>query len=386
MSWILGYGTDGVSKRVHGRLSWTAPLLIVFCVGTSCDFLTAPSTGGGASDEELAADPSPSPSPSVTGSSTEDSGAEPATEASPSPSSGAVASDTGVWATRDIDYFRTNPSDRFVVDPANVRSGHPYLGKRISASITQPHAGAHLYYDNATWPRGGTAPENYPAIYAVADAKILSVEKWWGMGPTDPNCRNLNEYRGGAYSPCYNHPDGRCGDIRNLSCPAGNPDPTACTSSVACSVTYPHYKYNIMMQIGTHNSQPVTFSYSIEPFVTPRDPVTGDLLPRFYEPFIKVQSGQIVQKGDILAHHYLVAGASGAHIHYQVNRTTPLSTSTFASPSIFNSAIIDQLRPTWINDSLFSYGSASLCMGIYLDASEVPFPSLDPEADGADCL
>jgi len=30
-----------------------------------------------------------------------------------------------------------------------------------------------------------------------------------------------------------------------------------------------------MMQIGTHNGEPVTFSYSIEPFVTPRDPVTG---------------------------------------------------------------------------------------------------------------
>jgi hypothetical protein len=125
------------------------------------------------------------------------------------------------------------------------------------------------------------------------------------------------------------------------------------------------------------------------------------------------------------------------HIHYQLNRATALSSSTFASPSIFAPAIIDQLRPTWIHDSFFvhrryspytafslaslphrifeyglvarltaalstgnlddatgsiddirffNYGSASLCMGIYLDASEVPFASLDPEADGVDCL
>jgi hypothetical protein len=220
--------------------------------------LSAPDNSGGSSGEELEAEPSP-------GSS----------EVGSDSSGAAAVADAGVWNTRDLDSFRLNPSDRFVVDPAHVRSGHPYLGKRIPTSITNPHAGAHLYYDNATWPRGGTAPENYPAIYAVADAKILSVDKWWGMGPGDSNCRNLNECRGGAYGPCYNHPDGRCGDIRNLNCPAGIAHPTACTSSVACSVTYPHYKYNIMMQIGTHNGEPVTFSYSIEPFVTPRDPVTG---------------------------------------------------------------------------------------------------------------
>jgi hypothetical protein len=290
---------------------------------------------------------------------------------------------SGPWDTRNLEYFRENPSDRFVVDTANIQAGHPFLGSRIPSSIGNPHKGAHLTYDVASWPRGGTAPENYPAVYAVADAKILNVSTWFGMGPGNPNCRDLNEHRG-EYGTCDNHPDERCGDIRHLTCPAGSTDPTECTSSVACSVEYGHYKYDIMTQIGTQDGERITFSYSIEPFFTPRDPVTNELLPRFYEPFIKVSAGQTVNKGDILAYHYLVPGYTGAHIHYQINRAYGGNPSAFTSPSIFSQGIIDALKPTWTGPG-FNGAGIPLCMGVYLGASETPFASQDPEGDGINC-
>lgn len=312
-----------------------------------------------------------------------------ATETSPS----STTTSTEPWNTRTLDSFRENPSDRFVVDPENVYGGHPYLGSRTPPSAAGgPHNGAHLTYRVDTWPRGGSAPENYPAIYAVADAKILDVVTWWGMGPPDPYCRDLNEYQGGQYEPCDNHPDERCGDIRNLSCPSGNSDPEACTSSAPCSVNYVHYKYDIMTQIGFQNGDPVTFSYSIEPFVIPTDPATGAVDPHFYEPFIKVKAGQSVHKGDIIAYHYLKAGAPGAenaHIHYQINRFLTGGVQSFASPSIFSSSIVEALRPTWNVGGYFHAeampGGIAPCMGVFLGATEVPFPSLDPDGDGEDC-
>src|SRR5437870_3094116 len=66
-----------------------------------------------------------------------------------------------------ITQFQTNRSDRFLVDIEYLSAGHPFKGRRA----VQPHQGAHLHWDNSgnTWPKGGIAVSNYPAIYAVVD-------------------------------------------------------------------------------------------------------------------------------------------------------------------------------------------------------------------------
>ena len=70
----------------------------------------------------------------------------------------------------NISFFETHPSDRFLVDPDEITSGHPYKG----INSAQPPAGAHVHFDNRAnrWPKGGKEPTNYRAIYAVADGVI----------------------------------------------------------------------------------------------------------------------------------------------------------------------------------------------------------------------
>ena len=307
--------------------------------------------------------------------------------ASPSASPSATPTPR-VFETRTLDHFRTSPTDRFVVDVEHVSEGHPYIGIRTPTEVfPQPHTGSHLHYAVASWPRGGTAPENYPAIYAVEDGKITGLNRWVGLNASGDSstCRDLRSYSNGQYGACDNHPDERCGDIRPeyLQCPAGNPDMTACTSTLPCTVNYQHYKYDMRLQIATDNGSVVNFIYSIEPFVVPRDPVTQELLPRFYESFIRVAPGQIVRKGDIIAYHYLKAdepNASGAHVHFNISRS-----GRFISPSIFAGSVIDALKLRWGGRG-FLPGARPVCMGMFLGPLEVPFASLDPEADGADCL
>ena len=78
----------------------------------------------------------------------------------------------------DISVFQTHPSDRFLVDLDDFTSGHPFKG----VNSAQPHAGAHINFDNSDkrWPRGGKEPANYPAIYAVADGVISRVDYRFG--------------------------------------------------------------------------------------------------------------------------------------------------------------------------------------------------------------
>ena len=53
----------------------------------------------------------------------------------------------------DISTFKTQKSDRFIVDMVDICSGHPFKGRRAK----EPHQGAHVHFDNSldTWPRGG---------------------------------------------------------------------------------------------------------------------------------------------------------------------------------------------------------------------------------------
>src|SRR5262245_52567197 len=58
----------------------------------------------------------------------------------------------------DISVFLTKPSDRFLVDVAEITGGHPFKG----VNSKQPHAGAHVHFDNSEnrWPKDGTDPGN----------------------------------------------------------------------------------------------------------------------------------------------------------------------------------------------------------------------------------
>ncbi|HEU5004569.1 MAG TPA: peptidoglycan DD-metalloendopeptidase family protein [Candidatus Saccharimonadales bacterium] len=80
----------------------------------------------------------------------------------------------------DISYLKTHKSDRFLVDMDVVQGGNPYKGVRSIA----PHTGGHAQFGDGykTWPKGGTAPSNYPPIYAVADGVVNGVDYNFKVG------------------------------------------------------------------------------------------------------------------------------------------------------------------------------------------------------------
>ncbi|MGO9204472.1 MAG: M23 family metallopeptidase [Limisphaerales bacterium] len=82
-----------------------------------------------------------------------------------------------------IAQFRTNRSDRFLVDLQYVSAGHPFKGRRA----VQPHQGAHIHWDNSTnaWPKGGVGVSDYPAIYAVADGYVDRIDYSFKVGTND---------------------------------------------------------------------------------------------------------------------------------------------------------------------------------------------------------
>jgi hypothetical protein len=83
----------------------------------------------------------------------------------------------------NIQQFKTNPSDRFIVDVQTITAGHCFKGKRANT----PHQGAHTHWDNThnAWPQGGTLPSNYPVIYAVADGYINRIDYTFPVGSAD---------------------------------------------------------------------------------------------------------------------------------------------------------------------------------------------------------
>jgi hypothetical protein len=147
-----------------------------------------------------------------------------------------------------------NRSDRFLVDVQYVDAGIPFKGRRANT----PHQGAHVHWDNTSniWPAGGTAPSNYPAIYAVADGYVDRIDYRFPVGSND--------------------------------------------------------RYGIDIAYARAGSTIYRFSYSIEPMV----PEPSD---DFYKQFILVSQGQRVTKGDIIAYMYLPPGAGiGSHIHFHI--------------------------------------------------------------------
>jgi hypothetical protein len=157
----------------------------------------------------------------------------------------------------DIQQFKTYPSDQFLVDIHTIDAGTPFKGRRSDT----PHQGAHVHWENSTnkWPMGGTSPENYPVIYAVADGIIDRIDYNFQVGEND--------------------------------------------------------RYGFDLAFARTGNTVFLFCYSIEPMI-PEPSVD------FYKQFIRVNLGQQVKKGDTIAYMYLPPSAGiGCHIHFHLQQT-----------------------------------------------------------------
>jgi hypothetical protein len=154
----------------------------------------------------------------------------------------------------NIAQFQTNRSDRFLVDLRYISAGHPFKGRRA----VDPHQGAHIHWDNSanTWPTGGVAVSNYPAIYAVADGYVERVDYSFKVGAND--------------------------------------------------------RYGVSIAFAEDGATVYSFCCGIEPMIP-------EPSPDFYRRYILVSQGQRVRKGDIIAYMYLPPGAGiGSHIHFHI--------------------------------------------------------------------
>ena len=105
----------------------------------------------------------------------------------------------------------------------------------------------------------------------------------------------------------------------------------------------------------------------------------------FYEPFIVVEEGQSVYKGQIIAYMYIAPDGNfpGPHIHFSVQ---PDGESQQA-PAIFTDQIVQDFHAKW---GIFAFDRGQShadddvampsCMGYKLEGSENPFSSDAVEA------
>jgi len=175
------------------------------------------------------------------------------TSASTDGSGGATDGSSNASGLPSINAFRDNPSDRLPVDSVLISAGFPFKGK----NAVTPHTGAHIIFgtDFESWPQGGTAPSNYPPIYAVADGIVSHVTDTLAVGEND--------------------------------------------------------RYGVNLSIAADGTAVIDFEYSIEPMV--KEPSPG-----FYKTFLLVKEGDHVKKGDVIAYMYLPKGSEGAHIHFEL--------------------------------------------------------------------
>jgi len=219
----------------------------------------------------------------------------------------------------EIGRFLRQPSDQFLIDFENARTGHPYRGRRLE----DPHTGCHVTFQIPRSPLDPTAPETYPAIYAIADGYVTRIDEAFRLRPI---------------------PAPRTGK------PVSN------------------VRYGIDLAIATSRGRLVTFHYSIEPMIDPGD-------PEFYKPFLRVAVGQRVRKGDVLATMYLPndADASQAsHIHFNL-----ICGRQFQSPSIFSEEIARRFHACWTEQDRERFSPR---MGQGLEAEENPFGTGQKEA------
>jgi murein DD-endopeptidase MepM/ murein hydrolase activator NlpD len=236
--------------------------------------------------------PSPSAAPSVTAVPSPTNGPSPTPEAPALP---------------PISYFREHPSDQFLIRMSDFTRGTPFLGARAA----NPHSGAHVHFENRDnrWPAGGTAPENYPPVYAVADGIVDRVDYSFPVGDND--------------------------------------------------------RYGIALRIAQEGQAMWVVDYSIEP-------MSPEPSPDFYRPFLLVKQGDFVRKGDIIAYVYTPPKHDDAiHIHFELIGGAP-GQGVFQAPAIFTPEIVAQFYAGWHADRVEG-GKLKPCMGWKLGADQNPF-------------
>ena len=211
-----------------------------------------------------------------------------------------------------VESFVDSPSRRFLVDFDVVRTGHPYLG----TNADRPHTGCHVYFT----PPGETAdpsdPTSYPPIYAVADGYVSRIDEYFRLRPIVTSGRTVTNVR-----------------------------------------------YGVTLAIANKEGSAVNFHYSIEPMIDPGD-------EEFYLPFIKVQPGQRVRQGDVVAYMYLPRSRENenSHIHFNL-----MHARQFQAPAIFDRAIVDRFHARWGWRGRDGDQPVPACMGFKLSAPENPF-------------
>lgn len=228
--------------------------------------------------------------------------------------SGQQVGDAEFAALPTLDSFLATPSDRFLVDVDVMNGGHPFLGSRS----VSPHSGGHVLFEgmSATWPKGGTAPTDYPAVYAVADGVITHIDRSFDNGQFD---------RYGIYLAIARVDD---------------------TSDAVWN-----------------------FEYSIEPMV-------AEPSPGFYSTFLVVHEGDVVRKGDVIAYMYVPPDNHGTHIHFELMNS---ATNAFAAAAIFSADVLEQFAAKWGGFGFEGGGNGQqgtpigVCQGWMLAADENPF-------------
>ena len=89
----------------------------------------------------------------------------------------------------------------------------------------------------------------------------------------------------------------------------------------------------------------------------------------FYGKFIKIEQGQKVHKGDIIAYMYTPPGVEG-HIHFHIQRSNQ---NGLMAPAIFTQEIVDQFQSRWKEFGIDNGTAMPSCMGYMLGANENPF-------------
>ena len=226
--------------------------------------------------------------------------------------SGSVPVDDSTWVVPNISAFQSSKTDQFLMNLDHITDGHAYRG--IRSETSSPHSGAHLNIinDQNQWPQGGSSPEHYPPIYAIADAEVTRIDTYFSV---------------------VQQPQG----IEN-------------------------FRYGITLKIAEREGAPVTFSYSIEPMINPDD-------DDFYKPFILVEVGDIVEKGDVIAYFYLAPNddSHNAHIHFHMQWN-----NQFQGPCIFTEELVSSFNVLF-QERGYEGDSAPGTMCYMLGENENPF-------------
>ena len=216
----------------------------------------------------------------------------------------------------DISTFAVSPSDQFLVDLSVVRSGHPYLGKHAA----RPHTGCHVYFKAPDKTSHPDDPTSYPPIYAVADGYVSRVDEYFRLRPI-----------------------------------------------VTAGRTVTNVRYGVTLAIAQREGAAVDFHYSIEPMIDPGD-------ENFYLPFLKVEPGQRVKQGDVIAYMYLPRSPENenSHIHFNL-----VHERQFQAPAIFDRNTVNQFHARWDWRGRDGDQPIPACIGFRLSAPENPFGTGD---------